>query len=251
MSIPQSGGGPIERFEQLAEFLASGCKPKAQWTIGTEHEKFGWLTDSHAPLPYDGPRSVKALLEGLRDRFGWTEVLEQGKIIGLTRKGANVSLEPGGQFELSGAMFDSVHQTDAETRNHLAEVAAVAEPMGVRFLGVGAAPEWTHTQMPMMPKGRYRLMTDYMGPFGGGYVGVSDLAELALIRSGAARFWRLTPLQGTPLMVPVAALGAEVLFDAFAALPGLDSQALVAVLAPGAEGDRVLWRRRVQVSADP
>ena len=91
----------------------------------------------------------------------------------------------------------------------------------------------------------------YMGPFGGGYVGVSDLAELALIRAGAARFWRLTPLQGTPLMVPVAALGAEALFDAFAALPGLDSQALVAVLAPGAEGDRVLWRRRVQVSADP
>ena len=166
MSIPQSGGGPIERFEQLAEFLASGCKPKAQWTIGTEHEKFGWLTGSHAPLPYDGARSVKAVLEGLRDRFGWAEVLEQGKIIGLTRHGANVSLEPGGQFELSGAMFDTVHQTDAETRNHLAEVAEIAGPMGVRFLGVGAAPEWTHGQMPMMPKGRYRLMTDYMGRVG-------------------------------------------------------------------------------------
>jgi len=166
MSIPQSGGGPIERFEQLAEFLASGCKPKSEWTIGTEHEKFGYLTDTLAPLPYDGPRSVRALLEGLRDRFGWAPVLEQGHIIGLTRGGANVSLEPGGQFELSGAMLGSVQQTDAETRAHLAEVAAIAGPMGVGFLGLGAAPEWTHAQMPLMPKGRYKLMDAYMGKVG-------------------------------------------------------------------------------------
>jgi len=166
MSIPQSGGGPIKRFEQLAEFLASGCKPKSEWRIGTEHEKFGFLTDSHLPLPYDGPRSIKALMEGLRDRFGWREVLEQGRIIGLTRGGASVSLEPGGQFELSGAMMDSIHQTDAETRAHLAEVAEVAGPMGVGFMGLGAAPVWSHEQMPMMPKGRYRLMTDYMGRVG-------------------------------------------------------------------------------------
>lgn len=87
----------------------------------------------------------------------------------------------------------------------------------------------------------------YMGPFGGGFVGLTDLAELALIRAGSARFWRLTPLQGAPLMVPVAALGADALFDAFAGLPGLDSQALVDVLAAGATGDRVLWRRAVRV----
>lgn len=91
----------------------------------------------------------------------------------------------------------------------------------------------------------------YLGPLDGGFTGMGDLAELALIRRGGGRFWRLTPLQGPPLMVPVAALGAEVLFDAFASLPGLDSQTLVDVLAPGAEGDRVLWRRRAQVSADP
>ncbi len=88
----------------------------------------------------------------------------------------------------------------------------------------------------------------YMGPFSGGFVGLTDLAELALIRQGPARFWRLTPLQGTPLMVPVAALGAEALFDAFAGLPGLDSHALVAVLAPGASGNRVLWRRAVRLT---
>jgi glutamate--cysteine ligase len=162
MSIPQSGGGPIERFEQLAEYLASGEKPRESWRIGTEHEKFGYLADTHAPLPYDGPRSIRALLEGLRDRFGWTPVHEGDTLIGLTRDGANVSLEPGGQLELSGALLASVHDTAAETARHLAEVRAVAEPMGVRFLGIGAAPEWRHEDMPQMPKGRYRLMTDYM-----------------------------------------------------------------------------------------
>jgi glutamate--cysteine ligase len=166
MSIPQSGGGPIEHYEQLAQYLASGCKPKDQWTIGTEHEKFGFLTDTHAPLPYDGPRSVRAIVEGLRDRFGWSEVQEGGKIIGLTRNGANVSLEPGGQLELSGAMMANVAQTDAETRQHLREVAEVAAPMGVGFMALGAAPIWRHDEMPMMPKGRYRLMTDYMGRVG-------------------------------------------------------------------------------------
>ena len=166
MSIPQSGGGPIESFDQLAEYLASGCKPKAQWTIGTEHEKFGYLKDTLAPLPYDGPASVKAILDGLAAQFGWEPVLEQGHIIGLTKNGANVSLEPGGQLELSGGMLDSVHQTDAETRSHLAEVEAVAGPLGVGFMGIGAAPVWQGAEMPMMPKGRYRLMTDYMGRVG-------------------------------------------------------------------------------------
>jgi glutamate--cysteine ligase len=166
MSIPQSGGGPIERFEQLAEYLASGCKPKAEWRIGTEHEKFGFLTDSHLPLPYDGAHSVKALLEGLRDRFNWQPVLEGEHIIGLSRNGANISLEPGGQFELSGAPVASLHDTAAELQNHFDEVRAVTEGWGVGFLGLGAAPEWTHDQMPVMPKGRYRLMTEYMGRVG-------------------------------------------------------------------------------------
>lgn len=166
MSIPQPGSGPIENFAQLAGVMAAGCKPKADWRIGTEHEKFGYLTDSLAPLPYDGPRSVLALMQGLSARYGWTPVMEQDQIIGLTRKGANISLEPGGQFELSGAPFASLHENLAELDSHLAEVKAIAEPMGVRFLSVGAAPEWHHNQMPVMPKGRYRLMTDYMGRVG-------------------------------------------------------------------------------------
>ena len=166
MSIPQSGGGPIEHPSQLAEYLASGCKPADQWRIGTEHEKFGWLTATRAPLPYEGPASVRAMLEGLRDRFGWAEVREGGALIGLTRDGANVSLEPGGQFELSGAPLETIHQTAAELDTHLAEVAAIADPLGVRFMGIGAAPAWRHSDMDRMPKGRYRLMTDYMGQVG-------------------------------------------------------------------------------------
>ena len=166
MSIPQEGGGPIEDPGQLVEYLAAGCKPRARWRIGTEHEKFGFLTDTHAPLPYDGPRSIRALFEGLSARFGWTPVREGAAIIGLARNGANISLEPGGQFELSGAPLADLHATRAELENHLAEVAELAGPMGVGFMGLGAAPVWRHDEMPMMPKGRYRLMTDYMGRVG-------------------------------------------------------------------------------------
>ena len=109
MSIPQSGGGPIERHAQLAEYLAEGCKPREDWRIGTEHEKFGYCRDTLNPLPYEGPRSILAVLEGLRDRYGWAELKEGGKLIGLKKAGANISLEPGGQLELSGAPLDTIH----------------------------------------------------------------------------------------------------------------------------------------------
>ncbi len=166
MSIPQSGGGPIESFAQLAEYLEAGNKPRDAWRIGTEHEKFGYDKDTLKPLPYDGPRSIKAMLEGLRDRFGWQPIEEAGHIIGLELNGANVSLEPGGQLELSGAPLETIHQTCDEVNEHLREVKAVADDIGAGFIGLGAAPDWTHDQMPVMPKGRYRLMTDYMDRVG-------------------------------------------------------------------------------------
>ncbi|WP_068304427.1 glutamate--cysteine ligase [Pararhodobacter sp. CCB-MM2] len=166
MSIPQSGGGPIEHQDQLAEYLASGGKPKDDWRIGTEHEKFGYCKDSLKPLPYDGERSIRMVLEGLRDRYGWQPVLEGDKIIGLTLNGANVSLEPGGQLELSGAPLETIHQTCDEVNEHLREVKSIADEVGVGFIGLGAAPIWSHDEMPMMPKGRYRLMTDYMPTVG-------------------------------------------------------------------------------------
>ncbi len=166
MSIPQTGGGPIERQEQLAEYLAEGCKPKEDWRIGTEHEKFGYCKDSLKPLPYEGDRSIVAVLQGLRDRFGWAPVEEGGKLIGLTKNDANVSLEPGGALELSGAPLETIHQTCDEVNDHLREVKTIADEIGVGFIGLGAAPIWQHEEMPLMPKGRYKLMDSYMQSVG-------------------------------------------------------------------------------------
>ncbi|WP_293452081.1 glutamate--cysteine ligase [Planktotalea sp.] len=166
MSIPQTGGGPIERHEELAEHLAEGCRPKEDWRIGTEHEKFGYLTDTHAPLPFEGKRSIVAVLEGLRDRHGWSEVREGGHLIGLEKAGANVSLEPGGALELSGAPLKTIHETCDEVNQHLREVREISDEIGVGFMGLGAAPEWSHEEMPLMPKGRYKLMNNYMEEVG-------------------------------------------------------------------------------------
>ena len=166
MSIPQSGGGPIERPEQLAEYMADGCKPKSDWRIGTEHEKFGYCKDTLRPLPYEGERSIRAVLEGLRDKHGWSPLVEGGNLIGLEKEGANVSLEPGGQLELSGAPLETIHETCDEVNAHLRDVKDIADKVGVGFIGLGAAPIWTHDDMPMMPKGRYKLMDAYMQKVG-------------------------------------------------------------------------------------
>jgi glutamate--cysteine ligase len=166
MSIPQSGGGPIENHNQLAGYLEAGCKPKETWRIGTEHEKFGYCLESHRPIPYEGTRSVRAMLEGLRDGYGWTPIHEADHLIGLEKEGANISLEPGGQLELSGAPLETIHQTCDEVNEHLRQVREVADRLGIGFIGLGAAPEWRHDDMPVMPKGRYRLMTRYMDQVG-------------------------------------------------------------------------------------
>jgi len=166
MSIPQTGGGPIERHEQLAEYLADGCKPPEDWRIGTEHEKFGYCKDTLKPLPYEGARSIQAVLEALRDRHQWSEVREGGYLIGLEKDGANISLEPGGQLELSGAPLETIHQTCDEVNTHLREVKDIADEIGVGFIGLGAAPVWMHDDMPLMPKGRYTLMDGYMKQVG-------------------------------------------------------------------------------------
>ena len=166
MSIPQSGGGPIEHHDQLAQYLADGCKPRADWRIGTEHEKFGYCKDTLKPLPYEGGRSILAVLNGLKDRHGWAPILEGDNLIGLEKDGANISLEPGGQLELSGAPLETIHQTCDEVNEHLSDVKSIADEIGVGFIGLGAAPIWTHEQMPLMPKGRYKLMDGYMQKVG-------------------------------------------------------------------------------------
>lgn len=161
MSIPQQGGGPVGSKDDLVEFLSSGCKPKSDWGIGTEHEKFGFHTETLAPVAYDGPDGIEAMLTGLT-RFGWDPVVEGGKIIGLSQNGASVSLEPGGQLELSGANLQNLHQTCNEVHTHLDQVKEVADELGLGFLGLGVTPKWTRDEVPVMPKGRYKIMMNYM-----------------------------------------------------------------------------------------
>ena len=156
-AAPRIGGK-----DELVARLEGGCKPPSDWRIGTEHEKIVFRTSDLTPVPYEGEASIRALLEGLQSRFGWAPILEGTTLIGLKRGGASVSLEPGGQFELSGAPLETIH----EISDHLSEVRAVAAPMGLECLALGFSPLWSLAATPSMPKGRYAIMTAYMDRVG-------------------------------------------------------------------------------------
>jgi len=165
--MPVNKSPTVESRQQLVEYLASGCKPAEQWKLGTEHEKFGYTLDDLRPLPYEGERGIRAVLTALAEQFGWNPVLEDGRIIALSDEtGASITLEPGGQLELSGAILDNIHQTCTEVYTHLKQVQAVAEPLGAAFLGMGFQPKWRREEMEWMPKGRYRIMREYMDKVG-------------------------------------------------------------------------------------
>jgi len=152
---------PITERAQLVDFLGGGTRPIDQWRIGTEHEKFGFRLDDLRPPTWEGPQGIGALLEGMT-RFGWERVTEHGKLIALSRDNASVSLEPAGQLELSGAPLPTIHDTCCEVTCHLKEVKAVADELGLGFLGMGFQPKWRRDEMPWMPKGRYAIMRRYM-----------------------------------------------------------------------------------------
>ncbi|MBM3487582.1 MAG: glutamate--cysteine ligase [Alphaproteobacteria bacterium] len=158
---PAPGGAPITDRRQLIDHVASGAKAPGAWRIGTEHEKFVFDRNTLAQVPYDGPTGIRTLLEGLV-RYGWEPVLEKGNPIALTKGRANITLEPGGQFELSGAPLETLHETDAETRTHIDEVKTVARGMGVGLVGLGFQPKWRREDITWMPKGRYAIMRRYM-----------------------------------------------------------------------------------------
>ncbi len=166
MSAPaQAGGEPIVAKRQLVEFLEAGCKPREAWRIGTEHEKFAFRLSDLSPLAYDA--GIKNLLEGLT-AFGWTPVLENGAVIALSEPGgAAITLEPGGQLELSGAPLETLHQTCCEAYRHLEQVKRLGDRMGVGFLGVGFHPKARREDFAWMPKDRYRIMRAYMPVKGG------------------------------------------------------------------------------------
>jgi glutamate--cysteine ligase len=159
---------PIETRDELVAWLEKGCKPKTQFRVGTEHEKFAFTVDDHRPVPYAGRRSIRSLLEGMQHLLGWEPIMEGENIIGMfdVTGGGAISLEPGGQFELSGAPVENVHQTASELFSHLAQVREVAKPLGIGFLGLGMTPNWSRAEIPVMPKGRYKIMTNYMPKVG-------------------------------------------------------------------------------------
>jgi glutamate--cysteine ligase len=157
----------IENRDQLVSLLEQGCKPKASWRIGTEHEKFGFHLADLRPLAYDEIGGIRQVLEGLA-RFGWERVIEDGHLIALKLDdGCTVTLEPGGQLELSGAPVESIHQTCNEVNTHLTQVKTVAKELGIGFIGVGFHPLARQQDIPWMPKQRYRIMRRYMPQVGG------------------------------------------------------------------------------------
>lgn len=159
---------PIESRDQLVRWFEAGSKPKERWRIGTEHEKFGFHAADLTPVAYEGPRGVRKLLEGMEGLLGWEPIMDGEAIIGLVDPtgGGAISLEPGGQFELSGAPLETLHHTCRETHAHLAKVKEIAKPLGIRFLGLGASPKWSFPETPMMPKSRYAIMKAYMPEVG-------------------------------------------------------------------------------------
>ncbi len=155
----------IENKSDMINWLADGAKPKHKWRIGTEHEKIGFDTETLKPLAYEGETGVFALLQGLK-KFGWHGVEEDGFLIALKRDNASISLEPGGQFELSGAPLENIHQTCGEVNRHLREVREIAEQIGAGFLSLGFRPVTKLEDVPIMPKARYKIMKKYMPKVG-------------------------------------------------------------------------------------
>ncbi|MEP7008374.1 MAG: glutamate--cysteine ligase [Sphingomonas bacterium] len=157
----------IEHRDQLVQSFARGEKPADRWRIGTEHEKFVYsLSDHHAPS-YDEPGGIRDLLLALK-AFGWQPIeeggplSEGGRVIALSGADGAISLEPAGQFELSGAPLDNLHETCAETGRHLEQVKAIGDRFGIGFLGLGMWPDKTRAELPIMPKGRYAIMLRHM-----------------------------------------------------------------------------------------
>ncbi len=159
------GAATIQSFSELVSYFESGCKPRERWRIGAEHEKFAFRLDDHRRPQYAGPDGIEAMLKGMM-RFGWQPVEEKGHLIALLRNGASVTLEPGGQFELSGAPLATIHEICEETGRHLEEVKTVASELGLGFMGLGFDPLWSRAEVPVMPKGRYNIMRSYMPKVG-------------------------------------------------------------------------------------
>jgi glutamate--cysteine ligase len=168
MARDTSDQTPISSRDELVAWFEEGSKVPADFRIGTEHEKFPFYTADHTPVPYEGQRGIRAVLNGMQKLLGWEPIVEGEHIIGLldVTGGGAISLEPGGQFELSGAPVETIQQTCSELHAHLAQLRQVAGPLGIGFLGLGMSPAWSLARTPRMPKRRYEIMTGYMPKVG-------------------------------------------------------------------------------------
>ncbi|WP_375455212.1 glutamate--cysteine ligase [uncultured Methylobacterium sp.] len=167
MARDTSDTTPLTTRAELIDWFAAGEKPRDAFAIGTEHEKIPFYTESRAPVPYDGARGIRALLDGVARETGWEPIIDDGNVIGLSAaEGGAISIEPGGQFELSGAPLADVHGTARELDAHLSVTKRVADALGIGFLDLGMSPKWTRAETPVMPKSRYRIMAGYMPKVG-------------------------------------------------------------------------------------
>ena len=153
---------PVESVDALVSYLRAGEKPPERWRVGTEHEKIGLYAGDHSPVGYAGERGIATLLERMAELGGWEPVFDDGKIVGLLKDRASITLEPGGQLELSGAPLRTVHETCAEFHSHLDLVRRVSEPLEIVWLGLGIHPIHSVERLPRMPKQRYRIMRSYL-----------------------------------------------------------------------------------------
>jgi glutamate--cysteine ligase len=169
MARDVSDSTPITSRDELVAWGADGAKPAALFRVGTEHEKFPFYLADHTPVPYEGSAAsgdngIRALLGGMRKEFGWMPIMDGDNIIGLfdEKAGGAISLEPGGQFELSGAPLETVHEVVTEIESHFSALKKIADPLGIGFLSLGMTPKWRREEMPVMPKQRYAIMQKYM-----------------------------------------------------------------------------------------
>src|SRR3954471_4659982 len=170
MSEFQSASGaaeqPIGGRDDLVQYIADGAKPRAQWRVGTEYEKVGVLRESGRAAPFSGPRGIEAVLRRLADRYGWEPKLENGHVIALYGPQATITVEPGGQLELSGEQCESIHCANRELLEHVRQVVTIGNELGIAFLGLGIQPLSPVTEIEWVPKRRYGIMGPYMSRVG-------------------------------------------------------------------------------------
>ncbi len=164
---PKTEPVPVGSVADLVAFARQGEKPRAEWRVGTEHEKIGIRLGDLRPVPYEGENGIEGVLAAVAAEGGWTEVREAGALIALEGASGSITLEPGGQLELSGAPWRSLADAKREIAEHFDAVRRESGPAGVAWLAAGYRPFGTRDQVPWMPKGRYEAMRRGGGPPGG------------------------------------------------------------------------------------